>query len=155
MSQLVEMSDLANDLRVLTSKEYPLKWRVVCLDYCYDDRMDDMDEMDEMDDMDEMGDMDEISPEESIQEIMKGRDLEIYLCNDEPDREPLIGLSFNNGVYLYHGFGGEGGTEDPADNALVRIQDAVSCLKEMPLSDDQVRATWLSIFQVALDVNSV
>lgn len=139
MSQLVELSDLANHLKVLTSKEYPLKWRI-CPFGCEDN---------------EFEDMDEISPGEAVREIMKGRDLEIYLCNDEPDREPLIGLVFNNGVYLEYGFGGEGGVEDPIDDALVHIQTALYSLRTMSLSDDQVRDTWLKIFQAALDVNQV
>jgi hypothetical protein len=122
---------------VLTSKKYPLKWRICYLD-CDNHRFDDMDE---------------VSPAEVVEEILIGLPVEIYLCNDERGKEPMIGLVFDSKVYTEYGLGGEENTGDPVEDALVNLQKLVEPMKHASLAQQEIRNAWLKVFQAALDAN--
>ena len=138
--------DLKDHFSKLTSRRYPLKWRISVLQLpppCLKTSL--------------FNNGDEIGPDAAIRMILETEvpdfEIEICLCNDKPGERELIALCFSNGAYLensvLYGPQGEKG-EDPTEDALAYFQGVVDLLKGASLRQGPIKNMWLKIFQMAL-----
>lgn len=137
------LTALKDHFSKLTSKRYPLKWRISALQLpgaCLKTSL--------------FNNGDEIEPNAAIHMILETEvpdfEIEICLCNDKPGERELIALVFANGAYLEHGPRGEKGTEDPTEDALVYFQGVIDLLKGASLRQGPTRKMWLKIFQTTV-----
>ena len=140
------LTDLKDHFSKLTSRRYPLKWRISVLQLpgvCLKTSL--------------FNNGDEIGPNTAIRMILETEvpdfEIEICLCNDKPGERELIALCFSNGAYLEHGiFNGPQGEkgEDPTEDALAYFQGVVDLLKGASLRQGPIKNMWLKIFQMAL-----
>lgn len=140
------LTDLKDHFSKLTSKRYPLKWRISALQLpgvCLKTSL--------------FNNGDEIEPNAAIHMILETEvpdfEIEICLCNDKPGERELIALCFANGAYLEHGifYGSQSEKrKDPTEDALAYFQGVIDLLKGASLRQGPIKSIWLKIFQIAL-----